>query len=100
MVETAPYKKKSIPAALRRLVWHTYIGEDRGRAPCWCCKLSQISQMSFHCGHVISERNGGDMNVENLRPVCQNCNSSMRTQNMLIFKTMLASQGPMPMDID
>jgi len=93
------YKKKSIPAALRRLVWHTYIGEDQGRAPCWCCKLTQISQLSFHCGHVVSERNGGDMTIDNMRPVCQNCNSSMRTQNMLRFKKMLASSGPMPMEL-
>ena len=100
------YKKKYIPAALRRLVWHTYIGEEHGKALCWCCSLSAISQMSFHCGHVVSEKNGGPMTIENLRPICQNCNSSMRTQNMETFKAMLTTtadanaNGPIPMEID
>lgn len=84
-----PYKKKHIPATLRRLVWHSYIGEEIGRAPCWCCELTYISQLSFHCGHVVSERLGGSMSVDNLRPICQNCNSSMRTQNMIEFKEQL-----------
>ena len=88
------YKKKRIPAALRRLVWHTYFGEDCGCAPCWCCNLTKISQLSFHCGHVVSEKEGGDLSINNLRPICQNCNSSMRTQNMLNFKAMLGD----PMD--
>ena len=46
--------------------------------------------MSFHCGHIIAEVNGGDIIVSNLKPICQNCNSSMGTKNindfMLQFK--------------
>lgn len=38
--------------------------------------------MSFHCGHVISEKNNGEITVDNLRPICQNCNSSMGTTDM------------------
>ena len=41
---------------------------------------------SFHCGHVISEADGGPTTVDNLRPVCATCNLSMRTQNMEKFK--------------
>jgi hypothetical protein len=47
-----------------------------------CCHKTEISQMSFHCGHVISEYNGGDIKVDNLRPICGLCNSSMGTMNM------------------
>ena len=92
------YKKKYIPAALRRLVWHTYIGESIGRAPCTCCEVTLISQLSFHCGHVISEKDGGSMSIDNLRPICQNCNSSMRTKNMFAFKAMLSASASAPMD--
>lgn len=92
------YKKKRIPAALRRLVWHTYIGESVGRAPCWCCEVTPITQLSFHCGHVISEKLGGALSVENLRPICQNCNSSMRTRKMTEFKDMLSRRAADPME--
>jgi hypothetical protein len=79
------YKKTRIPSAVKRLTWHEYIGEDIGKAKCWCCKKTDIIQSSFNCGHVISEKDGGEITVKNLRPICQNCNSSMRTQNMMKF---------------
>ena len=41
--------------------------------------------MSFHCGHVIAEKNGGSIEITNLRPICQICNSSMGTTNMDVF---------------
>jgi 5-methylcytosine-specific restriction endonuclease McrA len=82
--------KKKIPAALKRLVWNKYIGETIGNAMCLCCNCTTINQLSFHCGHIISESNGGEMILSNLKPICQNCNSSMGTKNMdefmLLFK--------------
>ena len=38
--------------------------------------------MSFNCGHIIVEANDGELIIFNLKPICQNCNSSMGTQNM------------------
>lgn len=78
----SPNKKKKIGLLLKRQVWGKYIGEEIGRAKCVCCKMTDITQLSFHCGHVIAESNGGELIVENLRPICQSCNSSMGTQNM------------------
>ena len=75
------YKKKSIPLVLKRRLWSKYFGEQNGIATCPCCKLSQISTFSFHCGHIISERNGGQMILDNLIPLCQSCNSSMGTKS-------------------
>ena len=80
-----PYKKAKIPSPVKRQVWNKYIGIKKGEAKCYCCKLSDINQMSFHAGHVISEKNGGEVNVNNLKPICQNCNSSMGTMNMNDF---------------
>jgi 5-methylcytosine-specific restriction endonuclease McrA len=80
--ENKPRKKKAIPAAIKKLVWNTYIGEDIGKAKCTCCKNTDITQMSFNCGHIIAEANGGELIVSNLKPICQNCNSSMGTKNM------------------
>lgn len=75
-------KKQRIPSALKKLVWNKHIGGHVGEAKCMCCKVTIISQMSFHCGHVISENMGGKLELPNLRPICQNCNSSMGTRNM------------------
>jgi 5-methylcytosine-specific restriction endonuclease McrA len=83
--EDKPKKKKPIPAAIKKLVWNTNIGEEIGKAKCVCCKSTDITQISFNCGHVISEHNGGETIVSNLKPICQNCNSSMGTKNMNDF---------------
>jgi len=77
--------KKKVSATLKRLVWNTSIGEEIGKTKCLCCKSTDITQMSFHCGHVIAEVNGGELIVSNLKPICQNCNSSMGTKNMNDF---------------
>jgi 5-methylcytosine-specific restriction endonuclease McrA len=75
-------RKKLIPLTLKRKVWEQQIGEDIGKSKCLCCRLTDITQMSFHCGHIISEANGGEIKLDNLRPICQSCNSSMGTVNM------------------
>ncbi len=78
-------KNTSIPLPLKRKVWSKWIGDKKGMSKCLCCKLTDISQMSFHCGHIISRNNGGDLNVNNLKPICQSCNSSMGSINMDVF---------------
>lgn len=78
-------KKKSIPAPLKRKVWNKWIGEEIGKTKCLCCRLTEITQMSFHCGHIIAEANGGELKMDNLKPICSSCNSSMGTTNMDVF---------------
>ena len=78
-------KKEAIPSTVKRLVWNTHIGESIGKSKCKCCKVTEITQLSFHCGHIISELHGGEAVVNNLKPICQNCNSSMGSCNMVEF---------------
>ena len=80
------YKKKSIPKALKKMVWDKWIGENIGLAKCLCCKHQNIRQIEFHCGHIIAERNGGKTNVENMRPICAQCNLSMGTMDLIQFQ--------------
>jgi len=75
-------KKLQIPKKVKQLVWNTYIGEEKGVSQCFCCNTTKISQMDFVCGHVQSEANGGSISVDNLKPICGLCNSSMGTTNM------------------
>ena len=80
------YKKKPIPKTLKMSVWYTHIGKEIGMVKCPCCNSNEISQMDFDCGHVIAESKGGPMTIENLKPICNRCNRSMRTMNMNEFK--------------
>ena len=82
-------KKKPIPSTIKKLVWNTNIGEEIGKTKCLCCRSTDITQLSFNCGHIIAEVNGGNTIVSNLKPICQNCNSSMGTKNMNEFMLSL-----------
>ena len=82
-------KKKKISAAMKKLVWNTNIGEEIGKSKCMCCQSTDITQMSFNCGHIVAEAKGGATIVSNLKPICQNCNSSMGTNNMNEFMKSL-----------
>lgn len=63
-------------------VWNKHIGDEIGKTKCLCCKLQDIYQASFSCGHIISEYNGGELKLDNVKPICASCNSSMGTKNM------------------
>jgi len=83
--EEAKKKKQSIPKNVRTIVWNHYIGEDIIRHRCLCCKKVLISNTNFEVGHVLSEKNGGTHEINNLRPICFACNHSMGTENMIDF---------------
>lgn len=86
-------KKTPIPKKIKQLVWNKYIGEEHGIALCKCCDVTVISQMDFVCGHIISEYNGGTVTIDNLKPICSLCNSSMGTKNINEFITMHGLNG-------
>jgi hypothetical protein len=81
-VKSTKKAKKNIPKAVRTACWDKWIGREKGVAKCLCCNINEISQFNFACGHITSEHNGGETTVENLKPVCTSCNSSMSTKNM------------------
>jgi hypothetical protein len=92
-----PLKKVHIPKALRAAVWIHYVGEDVGKTKCIVCGYNDITQMAFHCGHVIAESKGGGTSLENLRPICSVCNLSMGTMHMFEFKeTFFPTVVPVP----
>jgi hypothetical protein len=77
--------KKKIPKTVKNLVWDTYIGQDNGTGKCYVC-VRKIDSKDFECGHIIAECKGGDMSIDNLRPVCRCCNGSVGSMNMDEFK--------------
>ena len=78
-------KKQSIPKQVRVIVWNHYIGEDIIKHKCLCCKKVTITNTNFDVGHVLSEKNGGTHEINNLRPICGACNHSMGSENMVDF---------------
>lgn len=79
-------KKKSIPKVVKDLSWSKWVGDDISKTKCLCCGINEIKMNSFHCGHVMAEANGGKTTVDNLRPICAACNSSMGTENLDVFR--------------
>jgi len=75
-------KKEPIPAARKTEVWNKYVGETVGKAKCWCCGLRDMTARDFIAGHVVPEKHGGTIGVDNLRPICSPCNSGMGSRNM------------------
>jgi hypothetical protein len=68
------YKKKTIPAAMRRQVWIRDFGKDLiGR--CYTCQ-KEIDAFDFDCGHNFPEVAGGPTSVSNLVVQCSKCNRS------------------------
>jgi len=78
-------KRPKIPSTVRCAVWINTFGIDKGIGLCFCCKLEPITRSNFHCGHIISHKHGGLPKLDNLKPICQNCNNSMNTKNMYEF---------------
>lgn len=83
-IDTIPGHKKISPKQkinkiLRRRVWVKEFKESLiGNCP--ICKV-ELTQNTYHCGHVISEANGGLCELSNLRPICPHCNLSMGQNN-------------------
>jgi 5-methylcytosine-specific restriction endonuclease McrA len=73
----ATNKKENIPKALREQVWLKYVGKlyETKCTVDWC--NNNISVFNFHAGHNKPESKGGSIAIENLRPICSNCNLSM-----------------------
>ena len=78
-------ERKTIPKPVRIQVWNKYIGEENGIGKCDVCE-NDIDSKNFDCGHIISVKDNGETNIDNLIPICSTCNKSMGTQNLNDFK--------------
>lgn len=80
IVKNFSYRKKKIPKALREQVWITNFGK-KFKHKCfisWCTNI--INVFDYHVGHNIPESKGGQLSLENLKPICSRCNYSMGTK--------------------
>ena len=52
---------------------------------CYCCEYPKINDDNFHAGHAKSHKDDGKVSCDNLRPICYDCNSSMKDKHMLRY---------------
>lgn len=84
--------KAKIPKAIREEVWRTY-NQRHYEAKCnvlWC--TNKITVFDFEVGHNIPESKGGNLTIQNLRPICSRCNSSMGNHYTIDEWNKLANQ--------
>lgn len=77
--------KEKIPQAVKVAIWNKYIGYNVGSSECFIGCGNLIQQNNFECGHIISEKCGGKVTIQNLRPICNICNKSIGGKNMCDF---------------
>jgi 5-methylcytosine-specific restriction endonuclease McrA len=70
-------KRKAIPKHNKNLVWKKYIGANKAVGKCFAGCGTTIHFMSFEVGHNRARSAGGSDNIENLRPICGDCNKAM-----------------------
>lgn len=77
-------KRLAIPKTLQNKVWEKeFNAMTNGNCPIYNCTniLDKKVSNSWQCGHIISVMNGGETNLDNLRPICTPCNKSMSSMD-------------------
>lgn len=74
--------KKAVPKSLKIQSWNKFIGNHHAQALCIVCNSNVLSQLDFEAGHIISKKNNGSTNIDNILPICSSCNRSMGSTNM------------------
>jgi hypothetical protein len=91
-------KKKVISKKLREEVWLKHFGKTfSSKCPIqWCTR--EISVFAFEVGHNIPESKGGRTTIDNLIPICGECNRSMGDRFTIdeFSRQFAATAVPMP----
>lgn len=81
------YRPK-ISKDLRKKVW----GSSDMCSNCYCCDES-LDFDNFECGHIIPVCQGGLTHLNNLKPICHECNKDMGTMNLEEYKKIRNEQS-------
>ena len=80
-------KRKSLGVSMVTKVWQTLYPETM-KGTCLLCGVSQIElaeREGWEVSHLISHKNGGSQELDNLRPLCRRCNRSMSGKDFLTY---------------
>jgi 5-methylcytosine-specific restriction endonuclease McrA len=88
IIPAEPYKKQPIPKCVKDRVWEKHFpGQYYGA--CYLCGHQNIDALHFEAGHDLAERNGGQITLDNLFPICSSCNRSQGTRSFTEIKNIL-----------
>jgi 5-methylcytosine-specific restriction endonuclease McrA len=78
------YRKQKIPLAVRQAVWVKQFGRvfQHKCFVSWCHRI--LSCFDFEVGHNIPESKGGTLDLDNLYPICHQCNTGMGNQYTIL----------------
>ena len=78
-------QRKKISSILKKTVWKKYFGDDSITGKCMfegCNNILSLNVInSWHCGHILSVYNGGTNDLNNIKPICPECNANMGSCN-------------------
>jgi hypothetical protein len=77
-------KKKPFPDWFKSRLWRKFNGSLE-KVICPICSESLIEANSFSAGHILPESKGGMMCLENIMPICGDCNSQMGARHLYWF---------------
>lgn len=97
-MEKKSMRKKAIPQHIRMESWNRYIGKYVGCLLCPYCHTNEITQFCFEAGHIVSEFEGGEATVNNLRPICGLCNKSLKTKTLELARYQVVLSSPAQTD--
>jgi hypothetical protein len=69
-------KRSKPPDYIRNIVW------ERDKGICRLCNRKLHDIRDCHMGHIISDKNGGSINENNLVVTCSSCNTSLGSKNI------------------
>ena len=84
-------EKQKDSAVNKEILWKHYFG-NKFRVLCPCCEIHEITVGTSHKSHKIPKVATGEETLENLIPLCQQCNLSMGTMLYDDFKNSLLKE--------
>lgn len=75
-----PFDDRQISKTLKKIVWKKCLDNK-----CEICE-DEISEDQFEAGHIVARAIGGQINIDNLIPICFTCNRSMGIRNAYEYK--------------
>jgi hypothetical protein len=77
-------KKETFPDWFKSRIWRKFNGSLE-KVSCPICSENFIEPNSFSAGHILPESKGGMMCLENIMPICSECNSQMGARHLYWF---------------
>ena len=88
--------RKAISPSLKKEVWYRYnICWTSIAGECFSCrKTSIINANHFEVGHVLAVSRGGSNSLDNLRPICEECNKRCGSTNLFDWMITMDYRRP------